>query len=62
MIKGPRAELQRWFSSHRRGRDVWRVSEEGLLQALQRVQKYVADNNDELPTDDREGEAIMDGF
>jgi len=49
MIKGPRAEL-RWFSQHRRGRDVWRVSE------------YVAENTGELPTDDREGEAIVDGF
>lgn len=62
IVQGPRAELQRWFSQHRRTRDDWRVSKEGLLQALQWVQKYVADNDGELPTDDRKGEAILDGF
>lgn len=62
MIKGPRTELPRWFTQQHRRRDVRRVSEKGLLQALQRVQKYVAGNDGEPPTDDREGEAIMDGF
>ena len=31
MIKGPRAGLQRWFSQHRRGRDVWRVYLRGWI-------------------------------
>jgi hypothetical protein len=32
MIKGPRAELQRWFSQHRHGRDVGELARMGCCR------------------------------
>ena len=62
MIGGPRAELQTYLSKKGRKKDVRRVSEKGLLRALQRVQEYVKGNSGVLPTEEWECWQIMDGF
>jgi hypothetical protein len=57
LIRGPRAELQRWFSQHGRKRDVRRVSEKGLLRLFKMMRRYVDENG--WPREDAEGESIV---
>jgi len=60
LVDGARETLYTWLMDADHGGLAYRVGIYGLFTMYLEVDSWIADNNGQLPNDDREGEAIVE--